>query len=146
MELDLDKYRLKPEAQADLDAARRSARAHTKPKRHSGWFIWGPIPGAYVSRAASLPGKSLHVWLALWFEHKRRDGKPIRMTRELLAKFHISPDSTCRALAHLEREGLVSVDRARGKLATIRMLISTAMNEAPPSPPLQSDFNSSRDL
>ncbi|MDZ4778745.1 MAG: hypothetical protein SGJ19_00665 [Planctomycetia bacterium] len=129
LELDLETYRLRPDAQADLEAAKRSTRAQLKPKRHSGWFIWGPIPGAYVARAASLPGKSLHLWLALWFEHKRRKGQPIRMTRDLLARFHVSPDSANRALSQLERAGLVSVNRARGRLATIQMLISSALGE-----------------
>lgn len=122
-EIELDSLRLSAEEHGRIEDAKRATRRKGKPRQTGDWFIWGPIPGEYVARAARLPGKSLTLWLALWSEHFRRKGKPLRMTRELLHRFNITPDSAHRALEYLERAELLTAKRGRGKLATVQLLL-----------------------
>lgn len=124
-DVNLDSLRLTRESQIGIENAKRSQKKSRKSRHPDGWFIWGPIPGHYVSRAAALPGKSLTLWLALWSEHWRRKGQPLRMTRELLGRFHLTPDSAHLALKHLEHAGLLTAQRGRGRLATVSLLLTT---------------------
>ena len=84
--------------------------------------VKGPIPGEWVSRAAKLPGRVLHVGLALWFLAGMEKCRTVKPTWRIWRRFSVSPDTGRRGLAELERAGLVSVDRHPGRcpLVTIR--------------------------
>lgn len=132
-EISLDSLRLNPQAQAVIESAKRKKRK-SRSRRTGEWFVWGPIPESYITRAAKLPGKSLIVWLALWTEHHCRKGKPLRVTTGLLERFHVHRNAAYRALKHLEGARLLVADRRPGRIANVRLLL-----DPPNSPPEESN-------
>ena len=95
------------------------------PRRRSGeWFLKGPIPGEWLHRAAKLRGRALHVGLALWHLTALKKCDQVILTWAMLGRFGVSPDSGRRGLAALERAGLVSVVRHRGRCARVTILES----------------------
>ncbi len=93
-------------------------------KRHSrgSWFLKGPIPGDWLSQAAALPGKSLHVGLALWYLVGLNKQRGVTLTRAVLAKFAVMPDAGRRGLQQLEDAGLVVVQRHSGRCPRVTLL------------------------
>ena len=85
-------------------------------------FIKGPISVPWLSMAAELPGKTLHVAMALMWLDGMKKGDDFKLTRQSLIKFSVSPDATTDGLRRLERQGLIKVDRKRGSRPVIRIL------------------------
>ena len=85
-------------------------------------FIKGPLPLPWIHRAAALPGKALHVALALWYVKGLCRSATFPFKRKLSAEMGVSPDATYDALTNLEAAGLIRVDRHRGRspVVTIR--------------------------
>jgi len=84
-------------------------------------FLRGPIPLAWLLKAAELPGKS-PLLLGLGIQHQsrlQRNPKGIRLTGKLLATFGIKKRTAHSALALLESSGLVFVDRPAGRCREI---------------------------
>ena len=118
MGVDLDQFRRKSDGQPEPRAANRLPR-HKPGKR----FLKGPIPAEWLSRAASLPGKALHVGLAVWFSAGLAKGPRVRLSGTVLAMFGVDRRHTAyRALERLEAANLVTVDRHPGRnpLVTLR--------------------------
>lgn len=78
-------------------------------------FLSGPVPIDWLAAAAALPGRALHVGIALWFWAGMRkiDTVPLSLTGMLA--FGVSRTSAARALRCLEEAGLVTVQRRRGR-------------------------------
>ena len=94
------------------DVSRRRHQANKK--RRQAEFVRGPIPVAWIGKAAELPGRALAVGLAVWFiVGARRHSNAV--CPSLLARFGVSQRTAYRGLAALERAGLVEVDRHRGR-------------------------------
>ncbi len=91
-------------------------------KKWDSQFIAGPIPIPWITHAASLPGKSLSVALAVWFESRKRYWKPIRAGNALLSRFHVSRQQGYRALNMLESAGLISIERHRGRSPVVTIV------------------------
>ena len=91
------------------------------PPRHrpGSWFLKGPIPGDWLSKAARLPGHALHVGLALWYLAGLRKTETVKPTWQTWERFGVSPDSALRGLRALEQSRLVSVVRNRGCAPTV---------------------------
>ena len=74
-----------------------------------GWFIRGPIPGEWISRAAHLSGNhTLHVALAI--QHVsgfQKSNKAIMLERFHFDRFGVKKDSVRRALERLQEAGLI---------------------------------------
>jgi hypothetical protein len=87
-----------------------------KPQRHKSAdkFVKGPIPLAWIDRAASLPGKALAVGMALWFESGCTGERKVKMTLARLQRTGISEGAARRGLRALESVGLVSVFQKPG--------------------------------
>jgi hypothetical protein len=104
----------------DVDRYRASPRLprHAPGQR----FLKGPIPLAWLCRAAALPGKTLNVALALWYAAGLAQGATVLLSRRLLRLFHVGRHAGGRALANLKRLGLVNVDRGRGRCARVTLL------------------------
>ncbi|MEH6543013.1 MAG: hypothetical protein V7721_03635 [Porticoccaceae bacterium] len=85
-------------------------------------FLRGPIPLTWLSVAAELPGKSLHLSLAIWFRASMTNNATVRLGNSLLAEFSVKPDAKRRALKALEDAGLIEVDRRenRNPVVTLR--------------------------
>jgi hypothetical protein len=100
-----------------------------KPPRHRAGekFLKGPVPLTWLARAAQLPGKSLHVGIVLWFVaglHRRRT---VPLSSELLSLLGVDRHAKYRALAWLEHEGLVAIDRRPGCNPIVTLLEPEAM-------------------
>lgn len=108
----LDINRFRANGQSAVTPAKR-----TRPPRHrpGEWFIWGPIPGAWTSQAAKLPGRALHVALALWFLAGKSKADTVKLSNETLERFGVGRHTAYRALRKLEGAGLVVVKRQRGR-------------------------------
>lgn len=79
--------------------------------QHPRPFLKGPVSWAWLVRAATCPGKTLHVGVALWFHAGRTRSKRVRLTNTLLESLGVSRWSKYRALDQLARAGLAQVDR-----------------------------------
>ena len=93
--------------------------AAPKPK---GAFVKGPLPLEWISAASALPGKALHVALALWYLSGLRRSKTVVLTQKKLNLFGVSRQAGYRALMALEKRGLVSVIRRAGCCPRVTIL------------------------
>jgi hypothetical protein len=82
-------------------------------------FLRGPIPLEWLSVAASLPGKTLNVAIALWWRHGMAKGQPFKLTRMALKAMNVERDAESAGLARLEQAGLIRVERKPGRRPTI---------------------------
>lgn len=88
-------------------------------------YLGGPIPLGWLSRAASLPGKALHLAVALWYAAVRTPDKnpAVKLTRTLAAEFGLSARTTrSRAVDSLVGAGLVTVERRVGRSVVLTIL------------------------
>lgn len=85
-------------------------------------FLRGPIPMEWLDKAAGLPGKTLHVAIALWWLHGMSKEKPFKLTRKALGHLHIARDAAHDSLARLEQQGLIAVERKAGQRPLILIL------------------------
>ena len=85
-------------------------------------FLRGPIPIAWLERAASLPGKAYQLGTALWWLNGMSKGNPFKVTRKALDHFHISRDATSDGLKRLEQLGLIKVERSPGKRPVVSIV------------------------
>src|SRR4051812_21148750 len=74
-------------------------------------FLRGPIPLEWLAEAAGLPGKTLNVAVALWWLHGMAKAKPFKLTASALKYLNVKRDAASAALVHLERAGLIQVER-----------------------------------
>ena len=73
------------------------------------WFIKGPIPGAWILKAATLHGDyTIRVALAICYAQGMASGKDVILDRFHFNKFQIKKDSARRALQRLQKAGLIS--------------------------------------
>jgi hypothetical protein len=103
-------------------------------RRQSELFVKGPIPLAWLERAAQLPGKSLHVGLSLWFLAGRQISRQVALGNHTAGLFAADQDAKRRALAWLESAGLISVQRKghASPVVTIKSVRSSSKTVTPP--------------
>lgn len=86
----------------------------------------------WLSRAAQLPGKALHVGLALWQRAGLEKRGDILLTNALCEAFAVDRFAKQRALAQLEQAGLIQVERTPGKNPRVILLgVSEPRDVAP---------------
>jgi hypothetical protein len=90
-------------------------RSHRGIRRHFERFLKGPVPLAWLQRAARLPGKALHVALVLRYLSGLSKGLTVKLPRCVLLEFGVGRSSADRGLRDLQRAGLVTVARHRGR-------------------------------
>ena len=115
----LNNFRLKPSLWRTYIATQPERPNSTSSQPCESWFIKGPIPGEWLSIAAELPGKSLHVGLAIWFQKGLTKCNSIKVTNKTRKKFSLLRDAYLRGLEELEKAGLVGVERKQGACAKI---------------------------
>lgn len=92
-------------------------------RRAPSYFLKGPIPLAWLARAGALPGKTLHVGLALWFFANMRRTRVVGVSKGVIARlFGITPSSVKRAIHALEEDRLVTVHRRPGCKSSFELL------------------------
>jgi hypothetical protein len=88
-------------------------------------YLGGPIPLGWLSRAAALPGRALHVGNALWFEalcHKAKSAA-VRLPMKTRRRFGLAHARTYRrALQTLVAAGLVKAQGRPGRSPVITIL------------------------
>ncbi len=85
-------------------------------------FIRGPIPLSWLAVAAKLPGKTIHVALALWWLYGMSNGAPLKMTRQALVALNVERDAERAGLIRLESAGLIRVARRPGQRPLVTIL------------------------
>ena len=92
--------------------------------RKESQYLSGKLPMPVVERAMHLPGKAWHLATALWWMTTVQRRRTVTLSLRQLARWGITPSAGVRALACLEREGLVSVNRREKKSAEVTWLPS----------------------
>ena len=85
-------------------------------------FLEGPIPLIWFIKAAKLPGKALHVALALWYLAGLENSGEVYLSNRLINIFGVERHAGYRALKALEGAGLVSVQRHQGLSPRVTIL------------------------
>lgn len=113
-----DQLRLNAHAPALSRPSRRAPRHKAGHK-----FLKGPIPLNWLSAAAVQPGKALHVALGLWFWVGVKKSCEVALSMSWLGTTcGVNRYSGYRGLAALEKVGLVSVVRHRGRKPLVTVL------------------------
>jgi hypothetical protein len=105
------------------DRQRPDKRKRLPRHRPRNWFFKGPVPGDWLQRAAALPGRALHVGLAVRHAMALQRSEHARLTSKLLEQFGVKPDAGSRGLAALEQAGLVTVVRHSGRCPMVSIVI-----------------------
>ena len=87
----------------------------------------GPIPLDWLTSAARLPGKSLHVGIALWFMRGLQKSRVVSLSNVMSARFGLDRNAKYRGLGWLEGAGLVTVERKLGRAPIITINNATSM-------------------
>ena len=87
-------------------------------------FIRGPIPLGWITKAAGMEGKTLHVGMTLWFLSGLKRSCKVALSQSKLKLFGVSRQASYRALLRLEDAGLVSVDRHPGRNPIVTILVT----------------------
>lgn len=69
----------------------------------------------WLSRASHLPGKALHIALAIQWLAGMNAGKPFKLTANALAVMGVSDDAAGGGLKRLEAANLIVVGRMPGQ-------------------------------
>jgi hypothetical protein len=90
-------------------------------------FLHGPVPLPWLEAAARLPGKSLHIGVALWYAAEVAQAVSIPLSNVYGLRFGVDRNAKYRALRSLERAGLVVVQRNRGRSPLVTILEKDGM-------------------
>ena len=85
-------------------------------------FLKGPIPLPWLSAAAKLPGKSLHVGIALWYAAGLTRSRVVPLSNVGAQHFGLDRNAKYRALGWLESAGLVAVTRKLGRAPLVTIM------------------------
>jgi|GEM_PF-6837744 len=85
-------------------------------------FLKGPISMDWLIRVAALPGKTLHLALAIQWLAGMAKTSTFVLTRKALSFFNVGPDAMADALKRLENGGLIRVQRSPGKRHRVEVI------------------------
>lgn len=114
-------------APVDLDRLRLRSRPLRPPRLglprpvNGQRFLKGPIPLPWLEAAALLPGKSLHVAVALWYLGGLQKCRVIALSNIVGARFGLDRNSKYRGLAALEDAGLITIVRKLGRAPLVTL-------------------------
>jgi hypothetical protein len=110
--------------QFERRAVFQSSSAPSKPPRPKlgAKFLRGPVPLEWLSRAAALPGRSLHVAVAVWFMAGLRKSRTVPVSNVTGLKFGLDRNAKYRAREWLENAKLISVERQVGRAPIVTIL------------------------
>ena len=88
-------------------------------------YLRGPIPLAWLQKAARLPGRALAVGMAVWhLAGLRGSQQHLSLSTERLAPFGVSRYAKDRALRYLIAAGLVTVARKKGRSPSVSLIVA----------------------
>jgi hypothetical protein len=85
-------------------------------------FLKGPVPLPWLAAAARLPGRTLHVGIALWYLAGLRKTQTVTLSNKTLSQFGVDRHAKRRALEQLEAADLVKVDRQENRNPRVTIL------------------------
>lgn len=85
-------------------------------------FLKGPVPLIWLETAARLPGRSLHVGIALWYAAGLTRSRSVTLSNVSGARFGLDRNAKYRALDCLEGAGLIAVQRKLGRAPVVTIL------------------------
>ena len=88
-------------------------------------FLRGPIPLPWLSSAARLPGKALHVGLAIWLEAGFRNTAVVPLSNVAGQHFGLDRNAKYRGLRSLEQAGLIMAERRPGRSPIITIVMDS---------------------
>lgn len=91
-------------------------------RRIIGGFLRGPVALDWLQKAAKLPGRAMHVGVALWYLDGFQRAGTVRLKPSVLRNFGVNRHASYRALNELEAAGLVSVVHKRGAAPMVTLL------------------------
>lgn len=86
-------------------------------------YLRGPVPIDWLSTAARLPGRSLHVGIALWCVREERTPGCVTLSNMSGLQFGLDRNAKYRGLAWLEEAGLVTVQRKLGRSPMVTIIV-----------------------
>lgn len=81
-----------------------------------------PIRYDWLAEVAKLPGKSLHLGIALAWMAAMRGGPRVQLGRRVMARFSLSRDACYDGLRRLEAHGLIKVWRLPGRSPMVTLI------------------------
>jgi hypothetical protein len=108
------------EREVPTSASRRARQGRSEP------FLKGPIPVRLIGAVLDLPGRPLSVLLAIW-HRVALTGKPwVSLPASVMADFRFDRTVKARALAELERAGLIRAKRTPGRPVQVSLVSKRA--------------------
>ena len=100
------------------ETAENKLPAHRKGER----FLKGPIPWRWIVKAANLPGGAIKVGLAVWFQGGMKRSRKVKLSNQMVKELGISRQGKYSAIENLERAGLVTSKKKRGRATEVTIL------------------------
>lgn len=119
-ELDIRAYQLVDGARLPVAAAR--SRVPARPRAPGSLYLKGPIDWDWLAAAGRLPGKALHVAIALRLLCALRRSNTVPLSSDRLLELGVRRHAGYRALVCLEQAGLVQVTRHSGRQPRVTVL------------------------
>jgi hypothetical protein len=85
-------------------------------------FFAGPIDMAWLMAAAVLPGKALHVAMAIQHQAKLRKTEWLPISNGDVKQFGVERDAKARAITQLAMAGLIEVSAHTGRSPRVRVI------------------------
>ena len=108
-------------------------------------FLRGPVPLDWLQQSALLPGRAVHLGIALWFLDGFRQTGTIKAEPKLLREFGMDRHASYRALNRLEKAGLISVERKKGAAPMVTLLVRQNCLESAVADSLPEKFGALQD-
>lgn len=115
----MDVFNIKNFSLPHTDKVKIADRSAPPKHRHGEYFLKGPIPWKWITVASGLPGKALHVGIALWHHAGIKNNRTITLASKTMVEMGVKRNAEYRGINALERAGLVSSIRHRGRLTKI---------------------------
>ncbi len=108
----------KPDLEREAEVKTRWSRA--KDQRISGRFLKKSALGP-LQRAARLPGRALHLYLAIRHRCDLRREQTVTLPSPYLKSWGVGKDAKQRGLTELEQAGLIVVERRTGRPSVVTL-------------------------
>jgi hypothetical protein len=122
MVVDIENFRWDKETQIQSRKIKRVEKKSAGGRRRKGLFLGTPIPMSWLHAAGNLPGKTLHVAVALWFAHGVSKSSRIKFTPRWYKGFDIGPKALRESLHRLRAAGLIGLEYRPGSSPIVTIL------------------------
>jgi len=84
-------------------------------RKKGGHFLKGPVPLPWLRIAANLPGKALHIGIALWYWSGIKKSETFILPANAIRDLGVSRQTCYTQLKAMEKAGLLSIKPRKGK-------------------------------